>query len=277
MTELTPEPGRGLGENELPSYAEALHAFHAAAASELSALHATLPLSPRSLVLDLACGDGCHGVRMAERAGRVVGLDRSSAYLHAARARGPASVVQANAAALPFADGTFDLAFCAHSLGSLPDHRAALAELARVTGRDGWIAILESDPLHRVLMPWDPRLELEVRRAQLDGLEALAREHGMPLDKFTCARRLDRLLSSLGFDDCRLQTLVVERRSPLGPDEELFLRGYLADVRARASPHLGGEHRRALEALTSPDSPAYLPRQTAFRYLQLETLALARR
>ena len=150
MTELTPEPGRGLGEDELPSYAEALHAFHAAAAPELSALYASLPLSPRTRVLDVACGDGCHGMGMAEHAGQVIGLDRSFACLRAARARGLAALVQADAAALPFADGSFDLVSMGYALRHMADLALAFGELGRVLAPGGTLLVLElTPPRHR--------------------------------------------------------------------------------------------------------------------------------
>src|SRR5262249_61167811 len=83
------------------------------------------------------------------------------------------------AARLPFGHGCFDLVFCAHSLGRLVDHLGALAEMVRVTRSGGWLAVLESDPVHRILLRWDPNLEVRVRRAQLEGLMQLARRHGM--------------------------------------------------------------------------------------------------
>ena len=277
MTELADEPGRGLPEGELPEYCEPLHAFHAAARPELVELYASLPMSPSTLVLDVACGDGCHALGLAARSPRVIGLDRSTACLRLARSRGVPVPLRADAARLPFADGRFDLVFCAQSLGSLVDHLGALGEMVRVTRPGGTVAVLESDPVHRILLPWDPALEVRVRRAQLEGLTELARRHGMPADKFMCARRLDRILRDLGALDCRLATLAITRRAPLGRDEERFLGAYFADVRLRASDHLGAEDRRALEALTTPDSPAYLARDPNFYYTQLEILALARR
>jgi ubiquinone/menaquinone biosynthesis C-methylase UbiE len=271
------EPGRGSAADELPEYCEALHAFHTAAAPELFALYESLPLSASALVLDVACGDGCHALGIGRRAGRVIGIDRSTACLRVARSRGLSGTVRADASSLPFADACVDLVFCAHSLGSLVDHRATFAEMARVLRRGGWLAVLESDPAHRILLPWDPELEREVRVAQLEGLTELARLRDLPLDTFTCAGRLDQVLRDYGFVDCERRALVIERRAPLRPDEEHFLGDYFADLRLRASGHLGAERRRVLETLTSPDSPAYLPRDPSFHYAQLEVLALARR
>lgn len=49
--------------------------------------------------------------------------------------------VQADATDLPFADGAFDLVVCSHVLEHIPDDRAAMQELARVTARDGFALI----------------------------------------------------------------------------------------------------------------------------------------
>jgi SAM-dependent methyltransferase len=51
---------------------------------EVDALTQLLPPSP-ARVLDLACGQGRHAVRLARRGYEVVGLDSSSSFLHAAR------------------------------------------------------------------------------------------------------------------------------------------------------------------------------------------------
>jgi len=99
----------------------------------------------------------------------------------------------------------------------------------------------------------------------------------VPVEQFARARRLDRALDAAGLVDCHLRTLVIERRAPLRFDEECFLRAYFADLRLRASEHLADELRRALEALTAPESPSYLARHPGFHYVQLETLALGRR
>ncbi len=58
---------------ELPSYWRSLHAYHCSRATELRAIIATLPLTRDARVLDLASGDWCYSVWLAERAGHVVG------------------------------------------------------------------------------------------------------------------------------------------------------------------------------------------------------------
>src|SRR6476619_3278722 len=134
------EPGAGLAPHELPGYARMLDAYHRSRAAELRAIIATLPLGPHSRVLDVACGDGCYSDWLAERAGQVVGVDLCAAYLDLAERRDTATIYanrisfgRADAAILPFGDGSFDLVWCAQSFFSLPDPLATVREMIRVT------------------------------------------------------------------------------------------------------------------------------------------------
>jgi SAM-dependent methyltransferase len=176
------EAGAGLSDDELPAYAPMLAAFHRTCARELQKIIADLPIKPGDKVLDMACGDGAYSVWLAERTGphgSVVGVDRSTAYLEMARQHASSAPLnsiirfqQGDIAELPFPDNTFDLVWCAHSLYSLPDPVAALQELRRVTSVGGHVAVLENDTLHHHLLPWPAELELAVRSAQLDALDA---------------------------------------------------------------------------------------------------------
>jgi SAM-dependent methyltransferase len=90
---------------------------------------ASVPLAGR-LVLDLGAGSGVAGrAALAAGARRVVAVDLSEGML---RRGGGGRPVAADAVALPFRDGSFDLvmaAFCLNHLGSLG---AGLAEARRV-------------------------------------------------------------------------------------------------------------------------------------------------
>jgi SAM-dependent methyltransferase len=67
--------------------------------------------------------------------------------LQQARARNPgAELRQADVEALPFADGSFDVALCVEVLRYLPDPGRCLAELARVL-RPGGLALATAAPL----------------------------------------------------------------------------------------------------------------------------------
>jgi ubiquinone/menaquinone biosynthesis C-methylase UbiE len=152
----------------LPGYDGYQHAFHEAFRPELYAALDELPLPFGGSVLDVPCGDGFYAAHLVARAGRLVAADASGAYLSLAREsladHASAEVRRADAYALPFADGTFDLVFSAQSLISLDNPAKAIREMVRVTKPRGHVAILECDQFHHVLLPLPPEQELTVQR-----------------------------------------------------------------------------------------------------------------
>jgi SAM-dependent methyltransferase len=80
--------------------------------------------------LDLGCGEGRVGAELARRGHRVVGVDSSPAMVAMARERHEAVV--ADAADLPFEDGSFDLVVAYMSVMNLDDPEAGVREAARV-------------------------------------------------------------------------------------------------------------------------------------------------
>lgn len=93
-------------------------------------------------VLDLACGAG-FGLEMLRLAGaRVSGADRDPAAVAEARRAYPgAAVVLADAAALPFPDGRFDVVTSFETIEHVPDATAMVREMARVLGPDGVLVL----------------------------------------------------------------------------------------------------------------------------------------
>ena len=109
-----------------------------------------LGLAAGSQVLDLACGTGdlC---RELEAVGlKPVGMDLSFGMLAAARTSAP--LAQADALALPVADGRVDGVTCGFALRNLVALEPFFAELGRVVRPGGRIALLE------VAVPGNPLL-----------------------------------------------------------------------------------------------------------------------
>ncbi|MEX0755263.1 MAG: ubiquinone/menaquinone biosynthesis methyltransferase [Actinomycetota bacterium] len=101
-----------------------------------------LRLPGGALVADLACGTGdlC---RELDTAGyRAVGFDFSFGMLAEARTRVP--LVQADALALPLADGRIDGVTCGFALRNVVSLETLFAELARVVRPGGRIALLDA-------------------------------------------------------------------------------------------------------------------------------------
>lgn len=102
-------------------------------------------VAPGHAVLDVACGTGVVAREAARRVGergKVVGVDLNPAMLAVARRLRPdLEWRQADAAALPFADGSFDVVLCQAALMFFPDVARALREMARVVTADGTVAV----------------------------------------------------------------------------------------------------------------------------------------
>jgi demethylmenaquinone methyltransferase/2-methoxy-6-polyprenyl-1,4-benzoquinol methylase len=121
-------------------------------------LVSVLAPQPRQRILDVATGTGMVAAELLARADcMVVGVDQSAEMLAAARARFAAAgearveLIEAQAEALPFADGSFDALTFTYLLRYVEDPAATMRELARVLRPGGRIASLEFG-----VPPWPP-------------------------------------------------------------------------------------------------------------------------
>ena len=106
-------------------------------------------------LLDVGCGEGIVTARIAARAGvsRALGLDRESELLRGHWAQHRCAGLDfdiGDAHALPFDDGTWDLACSIEVLEQVQDPREALGELARVARRHVLVSV-PREPIWRVL------------------------------------------------------------------------------------------------------------------------------
>jgi ubiquinone/menaquinone biosynthesis C-methylase UbiE len=104
-------------------------------------------------LLDVGTGTGRHAIRLAAAGARVTALDFSDAMLSKARAKTGAERVRwithdADAAALPFVDRSFDRVLSALVLEHIPLARLVpfFRELGRVTRPDGRIVVTAMHP-----------------------------------------------------------------------------------------------------------------------------------
>ncbi|TAN20621.1 MAG: methyltransferase domain-containing protein [Acidobacteria bacterium] len=104
-----------------------------------------MQLRPGDRVLDLGCGSGWAAQLAAGRLGAyglAVGLDISDAMLRTANHHGPARLLCASAARMPFPDACFTHVLSVESFYYLPDSRAALSEVRRILAPGGWLYLL---------------------------------------------------------------------------------------------------------------------------------------
>lgn len=123
--------------------------------SHKEATYAKMQIEMGQKVLDVGCGPGTDTIplaRLVGASGEVVGVDYDEAMIAEAEKRAQAANVSgwvqhkfADATVLPFAAGTFDACRSERLFQHLPDAEAALAEMVRVTKRDGRVVVLDTD------------------------------------------------------------------------------------------------------------------------------------
>lgn len=104
---------------------------------------------PGRLTLDVGCGEGRVTRALRELGHRVVGMDAAPSMIAAAVAADPGGeYVEADAAALPFEDGSADLAIAFMSLMDMDDMPSAVRELGRVLEVGGRLVAAVVHPIN---------------------------------------------------------------------------------------------------------------------------------
>jgi ubiquinone/menaquinone biosynthesis C-methylase UbiE len=236
----------------LPKYAPRLDALHQALRAEFELLVRAVPLASGGRVLDAGCGDGFFTSLFAGRdePSEIVALDASTAYLAAARKRvalagdaGRVRLVRGDVLRLPLSTCSVDVVWSAHSMQSYDDLPAVLGEFRRVVKAGGTLAILESDALHSILLPWPPRLELALKEAERIALSNRDDRMGAYFPRVAL-----RLLREAGFGEVAVRPAYIYRQAPLDEAMRQYIRLYLEDIVRRTCPHLSSDLKLLAEA-----------------------------
>lgn len=268
--------------SELPAYAAELEAANRAHATEFAKIVDVLPLAEGQRVLDIGSGDGCFAKLIADRVGPqglVIGADSSQGYLQLAAQncgqenQSEIRFVAAHLDALPFAEESFDFVWCGHSLASFPQVETALKQMVRIVRPGGYVAVLENDSMHEVILPWGPELELAIRQAELDAYRDRTRHP----EKRYLARQLPFLLENAGLSNLERKTFSIDRSPPLRAAEQKNLGCYLYRLSELIRPHLDSSAWAKFELLAEPGSPHFIASQRGFAMTWIETLCYGQR
>ncbi|SOX53485.1 class I SAM-dependent methyltransferase [Mycobacterium ahvazicum] len=146
-------------------------------------LVAATGIGPGTRVLDVAAGSGNISLPAAKTGATVVSTDLTPELLARSRTRAAAQGLtldyrEANAHALPFGDGEFDVVMSAIGVQFAPNHRLAAGELARVCRPGGTIGVISWTPqgffgrMLATIRPYRPSLSPAVAPAALWGRES---------------------------------------------------------------------------------------------------------
>jgi len=134
-----------------------------------------LGMPARRKWLDVGCGTGALAAAILEHCApaAVAGVEPSEGFLGTAEAHlaGRAMLYQGSATAIPLGDASVDVVVSGLVLNFVPDQRAALAEMARVTGSGGTVGAYVWDYAGKMdLMRyfWDVAGELDAGARRLD-------------------------------------------------------------------------------------------------------------
>jgi len=159
----------------------------------------------RGRCLDVGCGTGIFLPKLGALGWEPVGLDESAGMLRRARERAlDTELVQADATAMPFDDGSFDAAVSMWTHTDLDDFPASLREVARVLKPDAPFAYVGAHPCF---------VGPHSRFVAAEGVPALHPGY----------RRIGRYADAPGIAPRGLRAKVGASHLPLGPFMQAFL------------------------------------------------------
>lgn len=177
-----------------------------------SFLYSRAGLDGAARVLDVGCGTGALQGELSQYLSmQVHGLDLDPALLAEAVRNHPRSIFTlADANAMPYVGGSFDLTLCHYLLLWVADPRQVLLEMRRLTRPGGALLVL-AEP------DYGGRVDYPVELAELGCLQAASlRQQGAEPES---GRRLIGLFSSLGLDSVETGVLGAQWSGPLSIQE----------------------------------------------------------
>jgi ubiquinone/menaquinone biosynthesis C-methylase UbiE len=196
------------------------------------AFFALVPPADGGAALEVGCGEGRVSRDLAEHGWDVTGIDASLSLVRAAAAAHPAGTYAlADASALPFEDGTFQLVVAYNALMDMEDMPGAVREAERVLAPGGTFCVCITNPVADLARPLPDGGDWTLSRPyvqpgvfegtyQRDGLKMTFKGWTRPLSAYTRALeavglRIDafREPAPPGFEDQLLPMFLMWRSS----------------------------------------------------------------
>jgi demethylmenaquinone methyltransferase/2-methoxy-6-polyprenyl-1,4-benzoquinol methylase len=163
-------------------------------------------------ILDLATGSGDLALTVRSRCPRatIVGVDFCHPMLLVAKRKGLESLITADALALPFAAGAFDVVTVAFGLRNMDPWPAALTEMARVLRPGGHLLILDFSvpraPLRWIYRPYLHHA-LPLIATLLTGEKSAYEYLGDSIESFPQGEAMKALIRENGFRETTAERL----------------------------------------------------------------------
>jgi len=171
---------------------------------------------PGRATLEIGCGEGRVCRDLAARGHAVTGIDQSLSLVKAAAEAHPEGTYAiADASALPFDDGVFDLVVAYNSLMDMEDMCGAVREAERVLAPGGAFCVTITNPIADLARPTENGWTLERPYSQPGRYEGTFTRGGLTMTFKGWTRPLEaysRALESVGL---RIEAL----REPVAPGE----------------------------------------------------------
>jgi ubiquinone/menaquinone biosynthesis C-methylase UbiE len=171
--------------------------------------------SSHDRAVDLACGPGTLALRFARHVRWICGVDLTPAMLErmrcSAAAEGISNLASAlgDAQALPFGDGSFDIAVTSYSLHHVPEPARVIREMARVVRSHGRVGVLDivspedregAELRDRIEKARDPSHTRTLSRRELEAMFAGAGLRLLSVEMETHPRSFDHWMHVAGWE-----------------------------------------------------------------------------
>lgn len=237
-------------------------------------------LKGTEMVADIGCGNGAYLAELGRRRhrGHAIGIDLSGGMLQAARWAAPgAGVLRGDASQLPLADGCAEVALAPHMLYHVPDPRAAITELRRVTRPGGRVLVVLNGPDHlrelREMVAaalgtaraggWEERLRLDEGEDLLRSVFGRVKRHDFTAelvltDSAPVAAYLRSMIPVQQLPDPDGAVTEAVRAIPFGPDGTYRVRTHCGCLLATRDERAGNEPGQASRAAVIAARPSSL-------------------